>query len=157
VGYSGSGKTTLLAKIIYQFKQMGFRVATIKHDAHRFQIDHEGKDTWKYGEAGSDIVIINSEDKLAMIERLQTSLSFEDLVSKVNNVDIIFVEGYKHEAPPKILLVRRDKDIELLSELKDVIAIATSLTNVEASIPIFNLDDVNGIVSLIQTKVLGEK
>jgi len=158
VGFSGSGKTTLMTKIIQIFKQQGYRVGSIKHDAHRFEMDHKGKDTWKFSKAGSDVVVINSQEKLAMIENLQEPISFADVVSMIKNVDIIFVEGYKHESPSKILLVRRQKDLELLSQLKDVIAIVTSLSfkDLNPKIPVFDLNHVEGIVDLIQSKILGE-
>ncbi|WP_339060976.1 molybdopterin-guanine dinucleotide biosynthesis protein B [Tepidibacillus marianensis] len=156
VGFSGSGKTTLLTKVILAFKEKGYRVATIKHDAHRFQMDIEGKDTWKYAQAGSDIVLINSQAKLAMIQALESPISFEEVVSHVNNVDIIFVEGYKHESPPKILVVRRETDIELLPQLQDIMAIATTLPIHHTKLPVYDIDDINGIVRLIETKILGE-
>lgn len=157
VGYSGSGKTTLLTKVIREFKQNGYRVGTLKHDAHRFEMDHEGKDTWNYAKSGSDLVIINSSDKLAMIEKLEKPISFEEVISKIENVDVLFVEGYKHESPPKILLIRREKDIQLLNELKDVVAIVTSLPIENNEIPIYDLNDYMGIVELIQSNFLGEK
>ncbi|TCS79566.1 molybdopterin-guanine dinucleotide biosynthesis protein B [Tepidibacillus fermentans] len=157
VGFSGSGKTTLLTKIIAAFKEKGYRVATVKHDAHRFQMDVQGKDTWKYAQAGSDIVLINSQEKLAMIENLAKPISFEEVVSHIENVDIIFVEGYKHESPPKVLLVRRETDLELLPQLKDVIAIATSLPLQLEEVPVYDINDFNGIVHFIETKILGEK
>jgi len=156
VGFSGSGKTTLMTKVILAFKQKGFRVATIKHDAHRFEIDHQGKDTWKYSQAGSDVVIINSLEKVAMVEHLQKPVSFSELVAKINNVDIIFVEGYKHESPEKILLVRREEDLELLNELGNVIAIASSLPLHNCAYTTFDIDNEKGIVEMIQSKYLGE-
>lgn len=155
VGFSGSGKTTLMTKVIATFKEKGYKIAAIKHDAHRFEMDVRGKDTWKFAEAGSDIVIINSQEKLAMIQALKSQISFEEVISHVKNVDIIFVEGYKHESPPKILLVRRETDLELLPQLKDVIAIATSLPINVANIPIFDMNDFNGIVNLIEMKIIG--
>lgn len=144
-----------MTKVILAFKQKGYRIASIKHDAHKFEMDHKGKDTWKFSQAGSDMVIINSKEKLAMIENLVQPILFEEVVSKITNVDVIFVEGYKHESPPKILLVRREKDLELLAELEDVIAIVTSLSLTEKNIPIFDLNDEKGIVEFIQSKVLG--
>ena len=157
VGFSGSGKTTLMTKVILAFKQKGYRVASIKHDAHKFEMDHKGKDTWKFSQAGSDVVIVNSKEKLAMIENLVQPISFEEVVTKVANVDVIFVEGYKHESPPKVLLVRRESDLELLSKLEDVIAIVTSLSLTEKGIPIFDLNDEMGIVEFLQSKILGER
>lgn len=156
VGYSGSGKTTLLTKVIKEFKEKGYRVATLKHDAHKFNIDHEGKDTWKYAQAGSDVVIINSKEKLAMIEKLEEEISFSEVITKITNVDVIFVEGYKHEFPPKILVVRREEDLRLLNELNDVKAIATAIPLNEVDIPLYDLDDYIGIAQMIQSNILGE-
>lgn len=157
VGYSGSGKTTLLSKIIKAFKDDGYRVATLKHDAHKFEIDHEGKDTWEFSQAGSDIVIINSAEKLALIEKLERPLSFEEVLSRITNVDIIFVEGYKQEFPPKILIVRREEDLNLLNQLENVIAIATTLPLEINNIPVYDLNNYLEIVKMIQSYILGEK
>jgi molybdopterin-guanine dinucleotide biosynthesis protein MobB len=54
VGNSGVGKTTFLEKLIREFKSRGYRVAAVKHDAHRFEIDYPGKDSWRLTQAGSD-------------------------------------------------------------------------------------------------------
>ena len=70
VGRSNSGKTTLVVKLLRELKQRGYRVATIKHSDHDFEIDRPGKDTWGHYEAGADIVVISTPAKMAMIERL---------------------------------------------------------------------------------------
>ena len=61
-GYSGSGKTTLLEKLIREIKSRGVRLAIIKHDGHQFEIDHEGKDSWRFTHAGADITVVTSAD-----------------------------------------------------------------------------------------------
>ena len=155
VGFSGSGKTTLLTKVIAELKEKGYRLATVKHDAHRFKMDVEGKDTWKFAEAGADLVLINSKEKFAMIQALETEISFEEVISHVKDVDLILVEGYKHESPPKILVVRRETDLDLLSQLEDIIAIATTLPLQIDHIPVFDLNDSNGIVNLIESTIVG--
>jgi len=66
VGKSDSGKTTLIEKLIPELKHRGYRVGTIKHDAHRFEMDHEGKDTYRHFHAGADTVLISSAEKMAM-------------------------------------------------------------------------------------------
>ena len=60
--YSGTGKTTLIEKLIHTLKQKGLRLAVIKHDGHKFDIDHEGKDSWRFTHAGADITMISSAD-----------------------------------------------------------------------------------------------
>jgi len=60
VGNSGAGKTTLLEKVVRELKGRGYKVAVIKHSHHDFQIDQEGKDSWRFAQAGSDCVVISS-------------------------------------------------------------------------------------------------
>ena len=74
VGKSNSGKTTLLEKLIPELKRRGYRVATVKHDTHGFEVDQPGKDTWRLAQAGADAVVISSSDKLALIKRVRDEL-----------------------------------------------------------------------------------
>jgi len=69
VGNSGVGKTTFLEKLIVILKARGYRLAAIKHDVHEFEVDYPGKDSWRLTQAGADIVVLSSADKLALIER----------------------------------------------------------------------------------------
>ena len=71
VGKSNSGKTTLIEKIIPELKKRGCKVGTIKHDVHGFEIDYEGKDTYRHFQAGPDTVVIASSKK----EKNHTPLS----------------------------------------------------------------------------------
>ena len=67
-GKSNSGKTTLLEKLIREAKRRGWRVATLKHDGHGFEMDQPGKDTWRHAQAGADVVAISSPHKVAILE-----------------------------------------------------------------------------------------
>ena len=67
--YSGTGKTTLITQIVRELKAQGYRVCVIKHDAHQFEIDREGKDSWRFAQAGADMTILSSPAKTAMIEQ----------------------------------------------------------------------------------------
>ena len=91
---SNVGKTTVLCNIIRELKARGYRVATIKHDLHGFDIDHPGKDTWLHAEAGADIVSISSSKKMAIIEKLEEEYTLDEMIEKIKNVDIIITEGY---------------------------------------------------------------
>ncbi|MEK7353838.1 MAG: molybdopterin-guanine dinucleotide biosynthesis protein B, partial [Chloroflexota bacterium] len=108
VGKSDVGKTTFLEKLIRELKGRGYRVAVIKHDCHGFDIDHPGKDTWRMAEAGSDVVVISSPNKMAMIKRTDHELSLDELEARImGGVDIILTEGYKHGDKPKIEISRK--------------------------------------------------
>ncbi len=69
VAKSGTGKTTLLEKVIVRLKERGYRVGVIKHDAHRFDIDHPGKDSHRLTAAGADTMLISSPEKLALVKK----------------------------------------------------------------------------------------
>ena len=48
VGKSDSGKTTLIEKLLPELTRRGYRIATVKHDVHGFEVDREGKDSWRH-------------------------------------------------------------------------------------------------------------
>lgn len=106
VGVSDSGKTTLLEKLIPLLRGKGLRLAIIKHDAHSFEMDHEGKDTWRFAKAGADVVAISSRAKTALME--YRDLDLNAVISRIKDVDIILTEGYKSWNKPKIMVHRRD-------------------------------------------------
>ena len=108
VGPSGIGKTTLLERLIERFGAAGVRVAAIKHDAHEFEMDREGKDTWRLRRAGAAAVAISSQTQLAVIAPLARPLTLSELVARIPvDVDAILVEGHKQSDAPKIELHRR--------------------------------------------------
>jgi len=149
VGKSDSGKTTLLEKVIRELKNRGIRLAIIKHDAHQFEIDHPGKDTWRHGQAGADIVAISSPNKVAMIEKRETELSLDEVIARISNVDIIITEGYKRESKPKIEVFRSAAHKELLCQPNELIAVASDVVW-DIGVPCYNIDDVAGVAAEIE-------
>lgn len=105
-GYSNSGKTTLLSRVIPLLKEQGLRVAVVKHDGHEFQIDRPGTDTFKFADAGADIVAIASPSQFAYLEKREQELPVWEILDKISGADVILIEGYKKEHLPKILVSR---------------------------------------------------
>jgi molybdopterin-guanine dinucleotide biosynthesis protein B len=155
VGRSGAGKTTLIEKLISEFLKKGFRVATIKHAAHDFEIDHEGKDTWRHTKAGADAVIISSAHKMALIKHLDEEISPDRLCDLyLDDVDIIIAEGYKKERMPKIEVFRKGCHEQLLCEKKDrLIAVASDMPH-DIDVPAFDVNDSKSICEFIIKKVV---
>lgn len=125
VGYSDSGKTTLLAKLIAHFAESGIRVGVIKHDGgHDFEWD-QGKDTWRYREAGASLVAISSQTKTVIHEQRPTPLP--ELVERLTQAgaELILVEGFKREGYPKLVLLRKAEDQELLQTVTAIQGIVT--------------------------------
>ena len=106
VGNSGSGKTTLLEKLISQLTQRGFRVGTIKHDVHGFEMDKPGKDSWRHKQAGAVTTIISSPSQIGMVTDVQCEKGPEDLLTLMSDLDLVLTEGYKTANLPKIEVFR---------------------------------------------------
>lgn len=155
VGFSGSGKTTLISQVIVQLKLKGYRVGILKHDAHDFQMDVEGKDTYKYGEAGADLVAISTSTKFNILEKLQHPLKLDEILLRFNGVDLIIIEGYKQANVPKILVARTLDQLALFNQLNQVIAIASCFLSYSFGVsslikqnPNVTLLDLNEIVAI---------
>ncbi len=156
VGKSDSGKTTLLEKIVKDLTSRGYKSATIKHDAHSFEIDHEGKDSWRHKQAGAAMSIISSPSKLALVADTDHDLTLSEIRDiYIRGTDLIITEGYKREHHPKIEVFRREMHRELLcSDDKNLIAIAGNPTTAPSQIPIFDLEDVTPLCDFIEERFL---
>jgi len=109
VARSGSGKTTFIEKLLPELRRLGLRVGTVKHDAHDFEIDRPGKDSYRHGAAGAEAYVISSTHRLAYVSNLAHETPVTDLArTYLAHLDLVLVEGYKREAPHKIELFRRN-------------------------------------------------
>lgn len=154
VGKSKTGKTTLLEKLIRELKSRGYRVASIKHHVHAFEIDQPGKDSWRHAQAGSDVVVIASPKQLAMIRRLDNELTIDQIAEMIQDVDIILTEGYKRGDKPKIEVSRSERSRELLCTTEELVAVATDQPYAELPVPQFDLNDVKGLADLLERRFL---
>lgn len=146
--FSGTGKTTLVEKLVLYLKAEGLRVAVIKHDAHDFEIDHEGKDSWRFAHAGADMIILSSPKKTAVVEQRPHTL-WEN-IGMVQDVDYILVEGYKQEPIPQIGICRKATGKGLPFEPEHYLAVVTDdEARQKSSVPCFALDDVQGIGAFV--------
>src|SRR4030042_3390165 len=115
VGKSDSGKTTLIEKLLPELGRRGYRVATVKHDVHGFEVDREGKDSWRHKKAGAHTVVLSSPQKVAVIRDVERDLTLEEIREKfIRDVDLILSEGYKNDVQPKIEGFRKGKYKDLL-------------------------------------------
>lgn len=111
VAHSGAGKTTFIEKLIPSLKTRGLKIGAIKHDAHRFDIDHPGKDSYRFTHAGADTMVIASTSKIAMVRQIpptqEADLNPESLIAQhFGDMDIVLTEGYKGSSLPKFLVDR---------------------------------------------------
>ncbi len=103
-GYSGAGKTTLVEQLTQRLAQAGYRVSVIKHAHHDFDIDREGKDSWRHRKAGAFEVVIASSRRLALLREYaaEAEPTLHELIAQLTACDWVLVEGFKHAALPKI-------------------------------------------------------
>lgn len=146
VAYSNSGKTTFLEKLIPELKKRGLRVAVIKHDGHDFQLDKEGKDSWRITQAGADVTAIVSKTHAAVMEN--RPVPFAEIVERIENVDVKIIEGGKHDDWRKIMLYREAAGKPMAAEPGDCFAVVTDAA-IDCPVPMFSLDDAAGLAELI--------
>ena len=104
-GYSGAGKTTLIERLIPALRRQGQRVSVVKHAHHGFDIDHQGKDSWRHRRAGAYEVLVASAQRLALMRELDPpeAQGVDALLAHLDRrADWALVEGYKHAGLPKI-------------------------------------------------------
>ena len=157
VGKSGSGKTTLIEKLLAELTRRGYRVATIKHDAHSFDVDHPGKDTWRHREAGAAAVAIVSSSRLFLTVNLTEPLSLEQVRDLYlgEGYDLILTEGFRHAGAPKIETHRKERSDELVCDpATDLLIAVASDAELNLGVPVLNLNDSVEIASLIVEKFL---
>lgn len=159
VSKKGSGKTTLIEKLIPELEKRGYRVGTIKHDTHGFEIDREGKDTWRHKQAGARTVVISSPWKISVIKDVDREMDLDQIVEiYFNDLDVVITEGYKwarksqvevfrsaaHECP----LYAKEEPHPLLAVMSDV--------DIDLGVPRFHIDDIQGLADFLEMNLLNQ-
>jgi len=153
VGNSGAGKTTLLERLIPALKRKGLRVGVVKHDAHRFDIDHPGKDSHRLTAAGADTMVITSAEKLAMVKRHTATPPIEELLARYfSDMDLVLVEGFRGSSLPKIEVHRKAFRRALICRGErndpDLMAVASD-EPLDLDVPVLDLNDPEAITEFI--------
>jgi molybdopterin-guanine dinucleotide biosynthesis protein B len=150
VGKSDSGKTTLLEKLIAELTRRGYRIGTVKHAHHGFEIDTEGKDSWRHKRAGAHAVLVITDDKIAMLKNDRTS-DIEKMQAYLSGVDIILAEGFKSQKLPKIEIFRMNSGHkEPLCMNDDTLLAFVTDSDFRPHVPLFGLEDIRGLADFIE-------
>jgi len=153
VGKSKSGKTTLIEKLIPELKKRGYRVGTVKHASHNFDMDKKGKDSWRHKTAGADTVIVASRERIVMVKD-KSSVQLESIEKYFDDVDLVITEGFKKENRPKIEVYRSLKNKKpLCNDDPALIALVTD-TDIRVNVPTFGLEEIEALSDLIEKKYL---
>lgn len=156
VGKKKSGKTTLVVKLIGELVRRGYRVGTIKHDRHGFEIDHEGTDSYRHFHAGAAAAAIVGPSKMAVVKRYDEEPDLDDVIAaQFGDVDLVVTEGFKSLAYPKIETFRPETHKRALCEEgdDDWLALASNV-QVETPLSRYALDDVAGLADLLEKEFL---
>ncbi len=126
VGKNKTQKTRLMEALIKELKTRNLRVGALKYHKHGdFEVDIEGKDTWKYAKAGADTVAISSSVKFAVIKRVKDEMGIDDICDKFfMGVDIVLADGFTLSDKPRIVVADSEDDIELFKNGCEVVAVA---------------------------------
>ncbi|NRT91993.1 molybdopterin-guanine dinucleotide biosynthesis protein B [Clostridium beijerinckii] len=155
---SGTGKTTLIEALIPILKEKNYNIGVLKHDVHKFEIDKEGKDSYRFVKSGADKMVISSKEKIAMIEKLKEEKDLEEILELFVGMDLVIIEGYKNNGYPKIEVHRKEVDQKLLCENESLdrtkfLAVATD-EKLNLNIEQLDINDVNKIAEFIEDKVI---
>jgi len=151
-GWSGAGKTHLLTRLIPALKARGYRVSTLKHAHHAFDVDTPGKDSWLHRQAGASEVLVASQRRWALMHELrdEDEPDLATLLRRMQPVDFILIEGYKRDAHPKIEVHRAANGKPWLHPNDpSMIAIASDVPAPGDALPRVPLDDTDCVAALV--------
>lgn len=99
-GFKNSGKTTLMCALVAELVRRGYRVATIKHDGHDFELDVPGTDSFRHREAGAYGTAVFSNHRY-MVTKTWENCDIQSLFSAFPEADVLLLEGFKDSGYPK--------------------------------------------------------
>ena len=153
-GFKNAGKTTLVEKLVRELTVRGYRITTVKHAHHSFDIDHEGRDSFRHRQAGASEVAVISGQRWAIIHELrgEDEPSFAAILAKLAPCDLVIVEGYKHGEHQKIEVRNLAFDHpNLAGDDPTIVAIAANGEIADAPVPVFDRDHVEALADFIIT------
>ncbi|HLN45476.1 MAG TPA: molybdopterin-guanine dinucleotide biosynthesis protein B [Candidatus Sulfotelmatobacter sp.] len=165
VGTKKSGKTTTIERLIRELSSRGYKVAAIKHVSEPdHTIDTQGKDTWRYAQAGAKTIVSVATNEIVTIEkRSLETVSIDMLLEKCMGNDIIFIEGLKKKVAKrkdiaKIVVTKTmDESADAIETYEPILAFSGpySTKNLNSEIPYENaLENSERLVDIIETNLL---
>ena len=151
-GFKNAGKTTLVEKLVVDLTRRGYRISTVKHAHHSFDIDHEGRDSFRHRKAGAMEVAVVSKGRWAIIHELREEAepALADILQKLAPCDLVIVEGYKRDGHDKIEVRNLALDHpNLAGDDPTIVAIAATEDIPDAKAPVFDRDDVSALSAFI--------
>lgn len=143
VGKPDCGKTTLLEKLIPELNRRGLKVGTVKHHVHAFEMDREGKDTWRHKRAGAKVVALSSPTGLGVIRDTDHDPAIPELLARYfYDLDLVLAEGYKQTDLPKVEVYRSSVHAAPLPDRDESWLAMVSDLRPDGALPCFGLDEI---------------
>lgn len=157
-GFSNSGKTTFLTEVVSLLAAQGLRVGVVKNHGHaQGGVDQEGKDSWKYAQAGANPVVLSASAQYAIFTSTpETPATRDELVARIaDDVDLVIVEGFSTAAEGAVEVSRTatgkgpkladEERIALVSDDEELRA----RTSAQGK-PVFDMDDFAGFAQWLR-------
>ena len=151
VGSSGAGKTTLIERLLRELSGRKYTVAAVKHCPHGFDLDVEGKDSWRFKEAGARGVFLASPGRVGLIEDKEPVPGLKGIAwHYFTGFDIVLGEGFSKEREVAEIVVLRKGISDYVQSPQDDIMAVVSDFEVKTEKPVFRPDDISGIIDFIE-------
>ena len=154
-GWKNAGKTGLMERLVTEITGRGISVSTVKHAHHSFDVDHNGKDSYRHRVAGAREVLLASRNRFALMHELRGAEEppLDDLLARLSPVDLVLIEGFKTAGHSKIEAHRAVTGNPLIAPGDPTIRALASDVPLEMDRPVFDLDDTRGIADFILAEV----
>ena len=154
-GWKNTGKTGLVERLVTELSFRGFTVSTVKHAHHSFDVDYQGRDSYRHREAGACEVLLSSGNRWALMHELRGAdeMSLADLLTKLTPVDVVLVEGFKTEGHEKLECHRSSTSTMVIGRADDTIIGIASDIELDVELPFFDLNDTKVIADFMLTRL----
>lgn len=155
VGFKNAGKTGLMERLVAEITGRGYSVSTLKHAHHRVDVDQPGKDSFRHRKAGASQVILSSSTRWALMTELRDTAepTLTELLTRLDPVDLVLIEGYKRDSHAKVEAYRVVTGNPLIAENDTTIRAVASDVPLELDRPVFDLDDTGAVADFILAEV----
>lgn len=164
VGSKSSGKTKTIEVLTEELTKRGYRVAAVKHIPEpNFTMDREGKDTWRFAQAGAKTIVSVASREIATIEKTdESNISLEEIVQRCSDSDVVLLEGFrklvgKNKDVPKIVTVKSSEEaLDASKTFQPILAFMSFYPTgiLDLNIPYMNmLEDKEKIADMVEKDV----
>lgn len=162
-GFSNSGKTTLVEKLVDFLSTEGYKVGTIKHHGHGGELTSldDGKDSWKHRQAGAFVSSAVSKGTLQLHVNQDADWEANEIVKLYEQftIDVVVIEGFKMSGFPKLVLIKEECDLKLLTSLTNICCVVSwfplEKVSKEETITYFDINEEEKYLHFILKKLRG--